>query len=342
MYKEVGENMIIAVDGMGGDFAPSAVVEGCILAIQECDVGIIITGKEEFIKKELCKYKYPKNKISILNADEIIDTNEPPVMAVRKKKDSSIVKAMTLVKEGKAQAVVSAGSTGAIMTGATLIVGRIKGIDRVALAPIIPGKNGEFMVIDVGGNVDCKPQYLFQFALMGKIYFESILNTKNPTIGLVNIGVEEEKGNELTKDTYKLLKGSNLNFVGNVEPRDISSGDINILVCDGFIGNTILKMYEGVALNVFSMLKEEIMKSFNSKIGALLLKSTFKNLKKKFDYSEYGGVAFLGSKGICIKAHGSSNGIAFKNAIIQAKNCYDNKVVEKIGTELENILTNST
>lgn len=329
--------MIVAVDGMGGDFAPAAVVDGCVQVVKEKDVNIIITGPEDLIKKELEKYQYPKDRISILHAEEVISTNEPPVMAVRKKKNSSLVKALQLVKEGKADAVVSAGSTGAFMTGATLIVGRIKGIDRVALAPIMPGKNGAFMVADAGANVDCKPQYLIQFALMGKIYFENILKIKNPSIGLVNIGAEEEKGNELTKAAYKMLKDTDFNFVGNVEPRDVSNGDVNVLVCDGFVGNTILKMYEGVALNLFSMIKGEIMKSFTAKLGAILLKPVFKELKKKFDYSEYGGSAFLGSKGICIKAHGSSDSKAFKNAIKQSINCYDNKIIDKIKNELEKI-----
>lgn len=329
--------MIVAVDGMGGDFAPAAVVEGCVKAVKEYDIHIIITGVEDLIRKELDKYQYPEEKITILHAEEVISTNEPPVMAVRRKKNSSLVKALQLVKEGKADAVISAGSTGALMTGATLIVGRIKGIDRVALAPIMPGKNGVFMVIDAGANVDCKPQYLIQFALMGKIYFENVLDVKNPTVGLVNIGAEEEKGNELTKTVYKLLMETDFNFVGNVEPREVSNGDVKVLVCDGFVGNTILKMYEGVALNVFNMLKEEITKSFTSKMGALLLKPVFKALKGRFDYSEYGGSAFLGAKAICIKAHGSSNSKAIKNAIKQAKICYDNKIIDKIKVELESI-----
>lgn len=327
--------MIIAVDGMGGDFAPAAVVDGCVQAVKEYSVNIIITGVEELIKKELDKYAYPKGKITIVHAEEVIGTNEPPVMAVRRKKNSSLVKALQLVKDKEADAVISAGNTGALMTGATLIVGRIKGIDRVALAPIMPGKNHAFMIVDAGANVDCKPQYLMQFALMGKIYFENILKIKDPTVGLINIGTEEEKGNELTKTTYNLLKESDFNFVGNIEPREVSNGDVNVLVCDGFVGNTILKMYEGVALNVFNMLKEEVVKSFTSKVGAFLLKPVFKGLKKKFDYSEYGGSAFLGAKGICIKAHGSSDSKAFKNAIRQSVNCYDNKIIDKIKEELE-------
>lgn len=329
--------MIVAVDGMGGDFAPSAVVDGCIQAVKEVGANIVITGPEELIKKELDKYQYPKDKISILHAEEVINTNESPVMAIRKKKDSSLVKALQLVKDNKADAVISAGSTGAFMAGATLIVGRIKGIDRIALSPIMPGKNGAFMVSDAGANVDCKPEYLIQFALMGKIYFENILKIENPKVGLVNIGAEAEKGNELTKIAYKLLEDTDFNFIGNVEPRDISNGDVDILICDGFVGNTVLKMYEGVALNVFKMIKEEILKSFTAKIGAVFLSPVFKSLKKKLDYSEYGGSPFLGSKGICIKAHGSSDSKAFKNAIKQAVNCYDNKIIDKIKSELENM-----
>lgn len=329
--------MIIAVDGMGGDFAPYAVVEGIVEAVKEQDINIIITGKKELIEAELKKYEYEREKIRILDTREVITTSESPVMALRRKKDSSLVKALQLVKEGKADAAISAGSTGALMSGATLIVGRIKGIERVALAPMIPGKNGAFMIIDTGANVDCKPHYLLQFSLMGKIYFENVLKIKEPSIGLVNIGTEEEKGNELTKNTYKLLKDMNFNFVGNVEPREATNGDVNILVCDGFVGNTILKTYEGVSLNLIHMIKEEIMKSTTSKLAGVFLKPVFKKIKSRLDYSEYGGSAFLGCRGICVKAHGSSNGKAFKNAIKQAVICYDNKVIDKIKFEIEKI-----
>lgn len=329
--------MIIAIDGMGGDNAPYDVVKACVKAVEEFDVNIIITGDEEIITKELNKYSYRKDKIEILHASEIINPNEHPVMAIKKKKESSLYKALTLVKDGKANGIISAGSTGALMAGATFIIGRIKGIDRIALAPIIPGKNAPFMLVDAGANVDCKPNYLVQFAFMGKIYFENILNINNPTVGLINIGAEEEKGNELTKKTYKLLKKTNLNFIGNVEPRDISSGDINVLVCDGFIGNTVLKMYEGVASNIFNILKSEIMSSVRTRIGGILLKSIFKNFKEKFDYSEYGGSAFLGTKGIVLKAHGSSDEKAFKNAIKQAKICYEGRFIDKISMDIEGV-----
>lgn len=333
--------MIIAVDGMGGDNAPEAVVEGCVAAIKELGVNIVITGPEDLIKKTLSKYTFPSESIRIVNSTEVISPNEEPVKALKQKKDSSLVKALNLVKSGEADAILSAGSTGALMAGASLIIGRIKGIKRVALAPIMPGKTNPFMIVDAGANVDCKPVYLLQFALMGKIYFENILKVKNPSIGLINIGAEEEKGNELTKEAHKLLKASNFNFVGNIEPRDVPTGDTNILVCDGFIGNTFLKTFEGVAGSIFSILKEEIMSSFTTKLGGVLLKPVFDRFKQKFDYTEYGGSAFLGSKGIVIKAHGSSNGKAFKNAIKQALNTYEQKIVERITEELENLDSNS-
>ncbi|SHJ43078.1 phosphate:acyl-[acyl carrier protein] acyltransferase [Hathewaya proteolytica DSM 3090] len=331
--------MIIAIDGMGGDNAPVEVVKGCVEALDAYhDIKIIITGKEENLKAELSKYQYDKERIEILNAEEVITNNEHPAMAIRRKKDSSLSKALYLVKDKKADAVVSAGSTGAFLTGATLIVGRIKGIDRPAFAPILPGKNGAFMVVDVGANVDCKPENLVQFAMMGSVYFNKILKVKEPKVGLVNIGLEEEKGNELTKETFKRLKETDLNFIGNVEPREIPVGDVNVLVCDGFVGNTILKLYEGVTSTLFSIIKDGIMKSFRTKVGGMLIKPIFKKFKKDFDYKEYGGAAFLGTKGICIKAHGSSDAKAFKNAIKQAKNNFDSDVTGTISHELEKIL----
>lgn len=330
--------MKIAIDGMGGDNAPKAVVEGVIKALNEYQgIEYYITGPKEKIEEELKNYTYDKSLINIVDAREVISPNEHPVMALKKKKDSSICKALKLVKDKECDAVISGGSTGAFLAGCTLIVGRIKGIERPALAPIMPGKNGSFMIVDAGANVDCKPNYLVQFAKMGKIYYQGVLGNENPSVGLVNIGAEEEKGNELTKAAHKLLKEENLNFVGNVEPRDTSSGDVNVLVCDGFVGNTLLKMYEGVASTLLSMIKNEILSSgLLSKVGALFLKPVFKALKIKFDYKEYGGAPFLGVNGICIKAHGSSDGKAFKNAIRQTKTFYDNKVLEKIKEELQN------
>lgn len=331
--------MKIAIDGMGGDNAPAAVIEGIIQALEEYkDIEMYITGPEKEINEELSKYNYEKDKINVIDATEVISTNEHPVMAVRKKKDSSLVKAMNLVKDGTCDAVISGGSTGAFLAGCTFIVGRMKGVERPALAPIMPGRNGSFMIVDVGANVDCKPSYLVQFAKMGKVYYEKVFNVKNPTVGLINIGAEEEKGNELTKSTYQLLKEHNeLNFIGNVEPRDISIGDTNILVSDGFVGNTALKMYEGTASTLLKVMKDEIMKSsIISKAGVLLLKPVLKKIMKRFDYKEYGGAPFLGVDGICIKAHGSSDARAFKNAIRQTDIFYKNDVLNHMKNEFNN------
>lgn len=327
--------MRIVIDGMGGDDAPKAVVEGVIDALREYnDIEMYITGPKETIVAELAKYEYDKTRIKVINASEVISPSEHPVMALRKKKDSSIVKALNLVKEGKCDAIISGGSTGAFLAGCTLIIGRIKGVERPALAPIMPGRNGKFMIVDVGANVDCKGSYLLQFAHMGKIYYEGMFDTENTSIGLVNIGSEEEKGNELTKEVYKLLKEEDFNFIGNVEPREIPKGDVNVLVTDGFIGNTILKMYEGSASNILGMIKEEIYSSsIISKIGALLLKPVFKKLSTRFDYKEVGGAPFLGVNGICIKAHGSSDAKAFKNAIKQTRIFHEKKIIEKINKE---------
>lgn len=322
--------MKVVVDGMGGDNAPQAIVEACVLAQKEYGVDIIITGESQLIVAELNKYGYSNDRITVIDTSEVITNNEQPVKAIKTKKDSSLVRALEMVKSGEADAIVSAGSTGAFLAGSTLIVKRIKGVKRPALSPVMPGKNGPFMVIDVGANADCKPQFLLQFAELGKVYFENVLGVPNPTIGLVNIGAEEEKGNELTKETFKLLKESDLNFVGNVEPREVPAGEVNVIVCDGFVGNTIIKMYEGVAGTLLNELKTEIMSSFQTKLGGMLLKPVFSRFKKKYDYKEYGGAAFLGVDGICIKAHGSSDARAFKNAIKVAKTYYDTNVLDKM------------
>lgn len=331
--------MKIAIDGMGGDNAPQAIIGGITEALKEYNnIELYITGPEAIINEELSKYDYPKEKVNVIDAKEVISTNEHPVMAVRRKKDSSIVKALQLVKDGTCDAIISGGSTGAFLAGCTLIVGRIKGVERPALAPIMPGRRGNFMIVDVGANVDCKPAFLVQFAKMGKIYYQKVFKEQNPSIGLINIGEEEEKGNELTKATFKLLKEeTSINFKGNIEPRDIPTGDTNILVSDGFVGNTALKMYEGSASSLLGIIKDEVLKSsVISKMGVLLLKPVLKNIMKKFDYKEYGGAPFLGVDGICIKAHGSSDAKAFKNAIRQTKIFYENDVLKEIKNEFSN------
>lgn len=326
--------MKIAIDAMGGDKGLTMTIKGSLDAVKELDVNVILVGKSEMIKKELEKYSYDENKVEIINADEIIENNEKPVVAIRRKKESSLVKALKLVKEKEADALVSAGSTGALLAGGLFIVGRIKGIDRPALSPVYPTEKGISLLIDAGANVDCKPKNLEQFAIMGSIYAEKVLNIKNPKVGLVNIGEEEEKGNELTKESYKLLKNADINFYGNLEVRDLPKGDCDVLVCDGFVGNTILKLTEGLSETIFSMLKKEFIKNFKSKIGALLLKDGLKSFKKQIDYSEYGGALLLGVKGGVIKAHGSSDVKAFKNAIRQAKIFTENNVVENIEGEI--------
>lgn len=328
--------MKIVLDGMGGDNAPQAVISGAVEALKEFkDIILYITGAEDKITEELSKYDYDKDRIKVINTTEVIGTNEHPVMALRRKKDSSLAVALNLVKSKECDAIISAGSTGAFLAGCTLIVGRIKGIDRPALGPIMPGKNGPFMVIDSGANVDCKPEYLVQFGKMGKVYCETILKQPNPKVGLINIGAEEEKGDELTKAAYKLLKESEPNFSGNVEPRDVSLGDVPVLVCDGFVGNTVLKMYEGVASTLFSVIGNEIKSTKRGLLGGLLLKPSFGNIKKKFNYKEYGGAPFLGVDGICVKAHGSSDAKAFKSAIRQTYIIKQNDTIEKIKKEIE-------
>ena len=328
--------MKFVIDGMGGDNAPHAVVEGVVQAVKEYSgFEMYITGPKERIESELSKYSFDKSRVKVVDATEVISPNEHPTMALRKKKDSSLVKALNLVKDGECDAVISAGSTGAYLAGCTLIVGRIKGIDRPALAPIMPGRKGNFMVIDAGSNVDCKPQYLVQFANMGRIFFEKMYDNKEVSVGLINIGSEEEKGNELTKAAYKLLKEQEPRFIGNVEPREIPAGEVEVLVADGFVGNTVLKMYEGAASNILGILKDQIYSaSLVPKIGAKLLSPVFSSIKKKFDYKEVGGAPFLGVNGVCIKAHGSSDGRAFKNAIRQTKDFTEKKVIDKIREEL--------
>ena len=323
--------MRIAIDAMGGDEGPKTTVKASIDAIEELDVTMVIVGKEDIINKELSKYKYNSEKIQVINAAEIISNEEEPAMAIRKKKESSMVIGLNMLKEKKVDAFLSAGSTGALLSGGLLLVKRIKGIERPALGTVYPTKRGMSLLLDVGANAECKPKYLQQFALMGSIYSEKILKISNPKVGLINIGTEREKGNTLTKETYELLETTqNINFYGNIEGRNIPDGDVDVLVCDGFVGNIVLKLTEGLGMNIFSMLKEMFMKSTKTKLGALLLKSGLKEFSKKLDYTEYGGAPLLGVKGIIIKAHGSSNDVAIKNAIRQAKLSIENKIIENI------------
>ena len=307
----MAEMVNVAVDAMGGDNAPGEIVKGAVEAINEDKrVKVFLVGREPVIREELKKYTYNAEQMEIVHAEEVIETGEPPVMAIRRKKDSSIVKAMYMVKDGQCDAFVSAGSTGAVLVGGQVIVGRIKGVERPPLAPIIPNANGVSLLLDCGANVDARPSQLLQFAKMGSIYMESVLGVKNPKVGLVNIGVEEEKGNALTKETYPLLQNCpEINFIGNVEARDIPAGVADVLVCEAFAGNIVLKMLEGVSGVLVSKIKEGMMSNLRSKIGALLVKPALKKTLKGFSTEEYGGAPLLGLNGLVVKTHGSSKAI---------------------------------
>lgn len=329
--------MRIAVDVMGGDNAPRAIVEGSLMAQKEFGTELYLVGMKDEILKYLDEEARNNPKINIVDAAEIINVDEPPVSAIKQKKNSSLVVGLKLVKDGSCDAFVSAGSTGAFLAGSLLKVGRIKGIDRPALSPLLPTIKGSCMIIDAGANVDSKPRNLQQFAVMGSIYMEKVMGIKNPRVGLLNIGAESSKGNELTKAAFELLKNTPVNFVGNVEARDIINGVCDVCVCDGFAGNVLLKTTEGVALTLFKLLKDEFMKGFKTKLGAMLLKGNLKGIKKRFDYTEVGGAPFLGISGIMIKAHGSSDAYAIKNAIRQAKILYDNKCLDTITDEISKL-----
>ncbi|MCJ7856841.1 phosphate acyltransferase PlsX [Lachnospiraceae bacterium NSJ-143] len=327
------KNIKIAVDAMGGDNAPFEIVKGAVEASAEFGSNITLVGPEDKIIAELNKYAYDKSKISIVNAAEVITTDESPTNAIRRKKDSSIVVGLNLVKSGEAAAFVSAGSTGAVLTGGTFIIGRIKGIERPALGTCLPTTNGFTFLIDSGANVDCKASYLVQFAKMASVYVENVMGIVNPRVGLINIGAEKEKGNSLTKEVYELLEESNLNFVGNIEPRDIPFGLADILVCDGFAGNTVLKFAEGLSSALLGIIKNEITSGFYKVPSAFLIKP-FKNIKKRFDSEEVGGAPFLGLKSLVVKAHGSSKAKGIKNAIKQCEIFVENDIVLKIEEKL--------
>lgn len=327
--------MRIVLDAMGGDFAPQVPVEGAVLAVSDFDdIHVILTGMEDQIRAELAKYDYPKDRISVVHTTEIIDMDESPATAIRQKKDSSIVVGATLVKKGEAQAFVSAGSTGACMAASLLKIGRVPGVNRPPIATVFPNVKDQTLVLDGGANVDIGPEELVQFAVMGSIFAEEILKKKNPKVGLLNIGEEEHKGNKLTHETYPLLQKAPINFIGNVEGRDIFKGGVDVVVCDGFVGNIVLKTTEGVADAIFTILKEEIMKSATGKVGALLLKSAFGGLKKRMDYTEYGGAPLLGLKGISIISHGSSNAWAIRNALRIARETLVNNLTATIAENM--------
>lgn len=330
------EKVVIALDAMGGDYAPEQTVKGAVEAVNSSDeIRVILVGKQDMIAKELEKYEYAKEDIEVVHASEIIDMGDVPTVAIKDKKDSSLVVAMRLVREGKADALVSAGSTGAVLVGGQLVVGRLKGIKRPPLAPFIPTTKGFSLLIDCGANVDARPEHLVQFAQMGSIYYENVMGKKNPTVALLNIGTEEEKGNQLVKDTKPLMKDcKNINYIGSVEARELVSGAADVIVCEAFVGNVVLKFFEGLALTLFGSLKEGLMSSTRTKLGALLVKPALKGLKNQFDTSSQGGAPLLGLKGLVVKAHGNSSSkeieIALKQCISFKKQKINKKIKESI------------
>jgi glycerol-3-phosphate acyltransferase PlsX len=328
--------MKIAIDAMGGDRAPELVVEGAILAAREYEVTVVFVGQDEAIKQELKKYKDLSNlNYDIVPASQVIEMNEHPVEALRKKKDSSISVAARLIKLGEADAVVSAGSTGAAMAAAKIILGPLKGIKRPAIATILPNRDGNVtIVIDAGANVDCDPVNLVQFAIMGQVYAEDILCNKPAKVGLLSIGAEETKGNRMTFETYNLLSQAPINFIGNVEGRDVVDGAVDVVVCDGFVGNVLLKITEGVADMIMDAIRAEFSRSIITKFSAMFVRPALRRFKKRFDYSEYGGAPLLGIKGTFIIAHGGSSANAIKNAVRVASESVAHNVNSHIESKL--------
>ncbi|MBI5099266.1 MAG: phosphate acyltransferase PlsX [Nitrospirae bacterium] len=327
--------MRIALDAMGGDYAPATTVEGAVEAlIENNDLSVILVGDEAEISLELKKKNYKGLQISIKHASQTVEMDESPLTALRRKKDSSLRVAVDLVKSNEADAMVSAGNSGVVMATALHVLGKIQGIERPAIAAVMPTLKGRFVLIDAGANVDCKPLHLYQFAIMGEAYARYIFNIENPKIGLLGIGEEDAKGNELTKESGKLLRNSHVNFIGNVEGKDIFAGEADVVVCDGFVGNIALKISEGLAEATSKMLKREISERVSGRIGYLLLKNAFRSFRKKTDYSEYGGAPLLGLSKPCIISHGRSTSKAIKNAIKLAATCHSKRVLEVISKEI--------
>ncbi len=332
----MAQTVRVVVDAMGGDNAPGEIVKGAVEAINENkQIQVILTGQQELVMAELSKYTYSADQLTVVDCPEVIQTAEPPVQAIRKKKQSSLVVGMNMVKKEEADAIVSAGNSGALLVGGQAIVGRLKGVERPVLAPLLPTENGIFLLADGGANLDVRPSHLVQFAQMGSIYMEHVIGIKNPRIGILNVGAEEEKGNTLVKETFPLLKEcKGIHFTGSIEAREIPHGGADVVICDGFAGNIVLKLYEGVAATLISKIKEGMMSSLRSKIGALLIKPALKKTLKSFDASEYGGAPLLGCKGLVVKTHGSAKAGEVRNSILQCVTFKEQKINEKIKEQL--------
>lgn len=327
----------VAVDAMGGDNAPGEIIKGAVDAVsRRSDIQVLLVGKEDVVQQELKKYTVSDQQLKLIPASEVIETDEPPVNAIRRKKDSSIVVGMNLIRSGEADAFVSAGSSGAILVGGQVIVGRIKGVERPPFGALIPTEKGVSLLLDSGANVDARPSHLVQFARMGSIYMEHVIGITRPRVGIVNIGAEEEKGNTLVKETFPLLKAcSDMNFTGSIEAREIPHGGADVIVCEAFTGNVILKLYEGTGAVLLSMVKQGMISTLRSKIGALLVKPALKETLKKFDATQYGGAPLLGLKGLVVKTHGSAKAVEVSNSIIQCVTFKEQKINEKIKESLD-------
>ena len=331
--------MRIILDGMGGDNAPLEIVKGAVEASSKIDHQIVIAGREEEINAELAKYNYDESKIQVVHTSEVIENEDSPVKAIRRKTDSSMVKGLTMLKDGEGDLFISAGNTGAYMAGSLLILGRIPGVDRPAIASIYPIAGGALpsIIVDAGANSECRPSNLLEFAIMGSLYMEKVMDRKNASVGRVNLGIEENKGTTVTKAAHKLLKEADLNFIGNVEARDVPKGACDVIVCDGFTGNIILKLTEGFAWNLLKTMKKKFTDGLSAKMGAVLLAGKVKEIKDEFDYSEYGGAPILGVNGHVIKIHGSSGATAVKNAIIKGIPYAQENVVGRITSAMEGV-----
>lgn len=328
--------MRIALDAMGGDYGPAITTEGAVEILnEEDDLEIILVGDEEILKRELSTKKYPVKRLHIRHASQVVGMDEPTLTAIRRKRDSSIRRAIELVKNKEADAAVSAGHSGVAMAVSVFLLGVLENVDRPAIATIMPTIKKPFILIDAGANVDCTPQNLLQFALMGNAYCKTMFNIPSPRIALLSIGEEDTKGNILTKETFKLIKNTSLNFTGNIEGKDIFSGDADVVVCDGFIGNVVLKTSEGLAEVIIKMLRREISEVLTGKISYLFLKPALRNFKKKTDYAEYGGAPLLGINGTCIISHGRSSAKAIKNAVKVAAEFSQKRVYQVIAEDIK-------